>query len=146
MLHWDHYPLTLTKIHDIFTAFVLESAELILSLHSDNAKGVIHQVKKYIERHFGENITLKDIADDFYMNPVYLGQLFKKTYGIYFKDYILQVRINAAKKMLRQTDMRVYQVAESVGIGNADYFVTQFEKIVGMTPTQYRNKIFGKSM
>src|SRR5690625_1294434 len=146
MLHWDYYPLTLTKIQDVFTAFVLESAELIVSLHSDNAKGIIHQGRKYIERHVDENITLKDIANEFYMNSVYLGQLFKKTYGIYFKDFIWQVRINEAKKILRQTDKRVYQVGESVGIGNADYFVTQFEKIVGMTPTQYRNKIFGKTI
>ena len=146
MLSWDHYPLSLTKTKEIFTSFVLESSELILTLHSDTANGIIYKVKNHIERHFVENITLKEIANKFHMNPVYMGQLFKKTYGIYFKDFILQIRLNEAKKLLRQTDMLVYQIAENVGYNNSDYFVTQFEKRVSMTPTEYRNKILKKSV
>ncbi|MNC55149.1 Bifunctional transcriptional activator/DNA repair enzyme AdaA [compost metagenome] len=75
------------------------------------------------------------------MNPVYLGQLFKKSYGVYFNDHVQQLRINEAKKLLRQTDKRVYEIAEQVGFNNADYFVTQFEKLERMTPTEYRNRI-----
>lgn len=146
MLQWDKYPLTFKEIQTMFTEFVLDCAELIHLLHSDHANGNIYKVKKYIENHFQENITLKSLANEFYMNPVYMGQLFRKTYGIYYKDFILEVRMNEAKRLLRQTDMRVYQVAESVGFGNADYFVTQFEKYVGITPTQYRKKIHGKAL
>ena len=75
------------------------------------------------------------------MNPAYLGQLFRKTYGVYFRDYFRQVRINEAKKRLRQTDMRVYEIADDVGFENPDYFVTQFRKEVGMTPMNYRKKV-----
>lgn len=75
------------------------------------------------------------------MNPVYLGQLFKKTYGLFFNEFLLQLRVNEAKKLLRQTDLRIYEVAEKIGFSNADYFVTQFEKIEQMTPTEYRNKV-----
>jgi two-component system, response regulator YesN len=78
------------------------------------------------------------------MNPVYLGQLFKKTYGIYFKDYLLQVRINEAKKMLRQSEKRIYEIAESVGFNNTDYFVTIFGKLVNITPSEYRNKLINE--
>ncbi|MCT2537029.1 response regulator [Aquibacillus koreensis] len=141
MLELRDHPCTLDQIKVEFYAFTLEVSSLIAKLNKDNLKGNIHKVKKYIDTHFRENLTLKSIANEFYMNPVYMGQLFKKTYGMYFKDYFLQVRINEAKKMLRQTDMRVYEVAESVGFGNADYFVTQFEKTVGVTPTKYRNKV-----
>src|SRR5690625_3576614 len=102
MLSWDHYPLSLTKTKEIFTSFVLESSALILTLHSDTANGIIYKVKNYIERHFVENITLKEIASKFHMNPVYMGQLFKKTYGIYFKYFILQIRLNEDKKLLSQ--------------------------------------------
>lgn len=78
------------------------------------------------------------------MNSVYLGQLFRKTYGVYFNEYLLSLRVEEAKRLLRQTDMRMYEVAEKVGFQNADYFVTQFEKLEKLTPTDYRNKMLGK--
>lgn len=121
--------------------FLIMRAKQLAALNKAKYNGEIYKVKRYIDRHFNENLTLKRLANQFYMNPVYLGQLFKKTYGIYFKDYLLQVRIEEAKRCLRQTDLKVYEVAEAVGFGSSDYFVTQFEKIVGNTPSKYRQKI-----
>ncbi|MGO4373698.1 helix-turn-helix transcriptional regulator, partial [Paenibacillus sp. MCAF20] len=77
----------------------------------------------------------------FYMNPAYLGQLFKRSYGLYFNDYLQKLRIAEAKKLLRIKDMRIYEVAERVGFNNPDYFVTQFDKLERMTPSEYRNKV-----
>lgn len=77
------------------------------------------------------------------MNPVYLGRLFRKSYNQYFNDYLLNLRIHEAKKLLRQTDLRMYEVAARVGFQNADYFVTQFEKLVKLSPTEYRNLLMG---
>lgn len=140
-LNWDDLPRTLPAIKEILKKFIAEAAELINRLNKQTGSGNIRKIKKYIDTHPQEDLTLKTIANKFYINSVYLGQLFKKTYGIYLKEYILHVRIKEAKKNLRQTDMRIYQIAESVGFANSDYFVTQFEKITGMTPTQYRKKI-----
>lgn len=78
------------------------------------------------------------------MNPVYLGQLFRKTYGVYFNEYLLTLRIEEAKRLLRQTKKRMYEIAELVGFQNADYFATQFEKLENMTPTDYRNMMIGR--
>ncbi|MNE87017.1 HTH-type transcriptional regulator YesS [compost metagenome] len=75
------------------------------------------------------------------MNSIYVGQLFKKSYGVYFNDYVLQLRVNEAKRLLRQTDMRIYEIAERVGFNHVEYFVTQFEKSEKMTPTEYRNML-----
>jgi len=141
MLNWDNLPRTLQIIKEMFLDFILEAATLLNQLNKDSGKLNIRRIKKYVDTHYREDLTLKSIANQFFMNPVYMGQLFKKTYGLYFKDYLLQVRICEAKKKLRQTDMRIYQVAENVGFSNSDYFVTQFEKTTGMTPTQYRKKL-----
>lgn len=141
MLNWDNQPSTLFEIKNMFLDFLLEAAGLLNRLNKECGSGNIRRIKKYVDTHYKDDLTLKHIANTFYMNPVYMGQLFKKTYGMYFKEYILQVRINEAKKQLRQTDLRIYQVAESVGFSNPDYFVTQFEKKTGMTPTQYRKKL-----
>ena len=69
-----------------------------------------------------ENISLKSIAAQFYMNPVYLGRLFRKSYNQYFNEYLLNLRIQEAQKLLRQTDLRMYEVAARIGFQNADYF------------------------
>lgn len=141
MLQWDEQSLSLDQLKRRFTDFTLESAQFISRLNKDNTKGNMWRIKKYIDTHYRENLTLKGIAKEFYMNPVYMGQLFKNTFGMYFKEYFLQVRMNEAKRLLRQTDRKVYEIAEDVGFNNADYFVTQFEKLIGVSPSKYRNKV-----
>ncbi|MDQ0255905.1 two-component system response regulator YesN [Evansella vedderi] len=144
MTQWEKYNLTLKELKKVFTTFVIEGAVIIQELRKVNMKGDIYKVKSYVENNYHQNISLKSIASKFFMNPVYMGQLFKKTFGIYFKEYLLSLRIDEAKKLLRQTDLRVYEVAEKVGFGSTDYFVTQFEKINKMTPTEYRNQLLKK--
>lgn len=132
---------TLAELKQNLEAYVLSAGEIICRLSKEKYNGDIYKVKRYINKHYNENLTLKRIASKFFMNPVYLGQLFKKTYGVYFRDYLLEVRIEKAKQILRQTDMRIYEVAEQVGFGSPDYFVTQFEKMEGSTPSKYRQRI-----
>lgn len=141
MLEWDRYPVTLNQLAEIWFRFLSECSNILFELNQNHVRGTIYQVKKYVHSHFHQPITMKSIASKFYINPVYMGQLFKKTYGVYFKDYVLQVRIQEAKRLLRQSDMRIYEVAERVGFNNPDYFVTQFEKTVGKTPSQYRKHL-----
>lgn len=134
----------LAGLKQAFHSFIQEASEEIHRLRQEQAKGGIERIRKYIESHYNENINLKSISAHFYMNSVYLGQLFRKTYGVYFNDFLLHLRIQEAKKLLRQTDLRMYEIAERVGFQNADYFVTQFEKLEKMTPKDYRNKLLGK--
>jgi two-component system response regulator YesN len=141
MLGWQDLSLTPEELKRLFTAFMAECADRLAVKRKDSIKGSIQKIKEYIEEHYHENISLKSIAATFYTNPVYLGQLFKKTYGMYFNEYLLSIRIREAKKLLRRTDLRIYEIASRVGFSNPDYFVTQFEKIEKMTPTEYRNRL-----
>ncbi|WP_256758834.1 response regulator transcription factor [Cohnella sp. WQ 127256] len=144
IMHWHHEPRTLQGIKRLFVDFLSECADYITALRSSKGKGEIGKIKQYIEIHYNENMSLKSISKRFYMNPVYLGQLFKKTYGVYFNEFLLHIRIDEAKKQLRQTNQKVYEIAANVGFGNADYFVSQFEKVEGKTPTEYKNAMIAK--
>ncbi|WP_127534187.1 response regulator transcription factor [Paenibacillus kobensis] len=141
IIGWHDMNLTPQELKRLLQAFVAESAEQLASRRKEFAKGGVQKVKAFIEANYRDNMSLKSIAARFFMNPVYLGQLFKKTYGVYFNDFLLQLRVEEAKRLLRKTDMRIYEVAEQVGFNNADYFVTQFEKLERMTPSEYRNKL-----
>ncbi|MFE6076568.1 response regulator [Paenibacillus sp. NPDC057886] len=139
----DHGGWNLRLMKDCFLMALEEAEVYIACLRIEQSKGDINKIKRYIDSHYTENISLKSIAAHFYMNPVYLGRLFRKSYSIYFNEYLLSLRIQEAKKLLRQTDMRMYEIAARVGFQNADYFVTQFEKLVKLSPTEYRNALNG---
>ncbi|QJC51105.1 response regulator transcription factor [Paenibacillus albicereus] len=141
LLAWREEPVSPDGLRERFAAFAEESQELASRLRSRSAKGDIARIKQYIDSRFHEDISLKSIAARFYLNPVYLGQLFKKSYGVYFNDYLLQLRIQQAKLLLRRTDKRVYEIARSVGFDNPDYFICKFEKVEGKSPTSYRNEL-----
>jgi two-component system response regulator YesN len=141
MIAWYDRNVTATTLKELFGGFVLECSRLAARQRKDMSGGGIQKVKGYIDANYASNLNLKSIAARFYMNPVYLGQLFKKTYGTYFNDYVLQLRVAEAKRLLRVTDLRVYEIADRIGFNNAEYFVSQFEKLERMTPTEYRNSL-----
>ncbi|QAY67586.1 response regulator [Paenibacillus protaetiae] len=144
VMQWPNQPVTLQGLKERLSAFMEESALMAAGLRKKNTRSDMMRIKSYIEQHYSEDISLKSIAASFYMNPAYLGQLFRKTFGLYFNDFLLQIRIDNAKRLLRQTEMRVYEIARCVGFDNADYFVSKFEKVEGKTPTAYRNKLLPK--
>jgi two-component system, response regulator YesN len=141
LLNWQTKYRNLDQLRHVFMNFIEEAADYIAKQRAGKSEGSIEKVKKYIDGHFRENIYLKGIAAEFHMNPIYLGQLFRKNYGMYFNEYVLTLRIEEAKRLLRQTKKRMYEIAEMVGFQNADYFATQFEKLEKMTPTDYRNRM-----
>src|SRR5690606_27608226 len=108
VLHWENFNIVRDELIRIVKLYLIEVSRVIALERKEMAKGGIQRIKKYIDTNYSENISLKTIANKFFINPVYLGQLFKKTYDVYFNDYLLQVRIQEAKKMLRQTDLRIY--------------------------------------
>jgi two-component system response regulator YesN len=144
LLNWQMKYRNLKQLRHVLLQFIEEAAKYIAEKRGEKNEGSIEKVKKYIDSHYKENIYLKGIAAEFHMNPVYLGQLFRKNYGVYFNEYVLSLRIEDAKRLLRQTKKRMYEIADLVGFQNADYFAAQFEKLENMTPTDYRNKMIGK--
>lgn len=145
IMNWHDYSITMKELLRLFETFALEAAAMFSKLYSASGKGNIQKIKSYVDRNFHQNLNLKSISAQFFMNSAYLGQLFRKSYGIYFNDYLHQLRIAEAKKLLRQKELRIYEIAERVGFNNADYFVTQFEKLERMTPSEYRNRMNNQS-
>ncbi|GMK37566.1 DNA-binding response regulator [Paenibacillus sp. CCS19] len=141
VMNWHDYSITMNELRRLFELFVIEAAALFSKLYGASGKGSIQKIKSYVDRNFHQNLSLKSISAQFYMNSAYLGQLFKKSFGVYFNDYLHQLRIAEAKKLLRQKELRIYEIAERVGFNNADYFVTQFEKLEKVTPSEYRNRM-----
>ncbi|MFK7697297.1 response regulator [Paenibacillus sp. HJGM_3] len=98
----------------------------------------------YIEQHYASELNLKELSKLFYINTVYLGQLFKKETGEYFNDYINKVRIGHASRLLAETSWPAAEIAEKVGYKYVDHFYRQFKLTFGMNPGEYRRTLPGR--
>lgn len=92
----------------------------------------------FIDDHLGQEITLKQIAEFMYLHPQYVGQLFKTELNQTFTDYLTIQRLKKAKKLLKDTHLKVYEVAQLSGYKSPKHFMTLFKQEVGMTPKEYR--------
>jgi len=122
-----------------FKRFAIEYSNYLEQLRVNASKGgMLLKIEKDIEAHYMNNLSLRSLGDKYYINSVYLGQLFKKEYGVPFKDYLNNFRLNKALQMLETTNERVYAIASQVGYNNPDYFISKFVQLNGVTPHQYR--------
>ncbi|WP_110932071.1 response regulator [Paenibacillus bouchesdurhonensis] len=96
------------------------------------------EIKAYIEEHYTENITLDSMASLIYMNPYYFSSFFKKHTGQNFKQYLTEVRMKHAVRLLLETDMMIYEISDRVGYNNARHFSDMFKKMYGKLPQEYK--------
>jgi two-component system response regulator YesN len=109
---------------------------------SSRGESLADKVKAYIAEHYSENVSRQELADQLFVNSDYLSRVFNKEAGMPIPDYITQVRMEEAKRLLH-TDSTVSDIAIRVGIDNYSYFSTVFKKYTGITPMEYRRKNSG---
>ena len=85
-------------------------------------------------------ITIRDIAGACACSESTVSHLFKNHFGKSAKAYINELRLNQAKKLLKTSDLSISQVALLSGFSNINYFPTAFKKMVGISPSDYRNE------
>ncbi|MDD9268164.1 response regulator [Paenibacillus sp. GCM10023248] len=105
-----------------------------------NRKRFIELAMIYIEQHYTEAITLNRVAEHLYLNPSYFSKIFHERTGETFSKYIIRLRMNKAKELLKDSTLRIYQVADQVGYQDFRHFVKLFKEHEGMTPAQYRDR------
>lgn len=98
----------------------------------------IRVAMEYVQKNYAQHITLEDVAAMSGFNATYFSDVFKRKSGKNFSDYLTEVRMTAAKELLRNTRKTIYEVAEAVGYKDAKYFSQQFTRYAGMKPTEYR--------
>lgn len=106
---------------------------------------IIEAVKKYIIENYSNNISLEMAANSVHMNHMYLSRLFKKETGVSFTDYLTDIRMQKAKKLMENVSIKLYEISEMVGYYSPKHFSKVFKKNTGVTPKQYRNNVIGYS-
>ena len=101
---------------------------------------IVESVIGYVNRCYTQDITLKDICDEFHCSRSYISHIFKKTTGMSFREYLTDVRIRAAKSLLKHSVLKVTEIALSVGFNDSNYFSSVFRTYTGFSPRAYRYK------
>ena len=91
---------------------------------------------------FSNQLTLKDVADELYVSPNYLGLLFKNKVGVSFNTYLTMIKLKYACVLLNSTSKTVKEVAAESGFSSTEYFLSRFRKFMKCTPSEYRKLSF----
>jgi two-component system response regulator YesN len=103
-------------------------------------KNLVEMAKDYTKNHYHEgDITINKVCGHLHISAGYFSSIFKKETKMTFVNYLNHIRMEAAKEMLRSTDMKALEIAEKVGYADANYFSFSFRKNVGVSPKEYRN-------
>ena len=98
-------------------------------------------VKRYIDQHFKESLTLEQLAEEAHMNKFYLSHAFKKEYGVSPINYLISCRIEESKYLLAETDLSLSQIAQLLGFSSLSYFSQVFRRTQGSSPMEFRQTI-----
>lgn len=110
-------------------------------IRAERSKKIIELAKDYIHKHFREEISLNSVAESVYLNQFYFSNLFKNETGKNFTDFLIDVRIKEAKKLLIRPDLKVYEIGQMVGYEEPVSFNRAFKRVVGISPAEYRKVI-----
>ncbi len=127
----------LTFISDFFT-------ELAQAMNDTNIqKKNILRIRNYIAKHYAEDVSLENLASMAYLSPTYFSKIFKSVVGQNYIDFLTSFRMNKAKELLLNTNMKIYEISNAVGYRNIRSFTKFFNSNYGMSPSEYRNKFSG---
>ena len=100
-------------------------------------------VRRYIDLHFKEPLTLEHLAEEEHMNKYYLSHAFKREYGISPINYMIARRIEESTYLLAETDLSMSQIAQLMGFSSLSYFSQAFRRSLGISPKEYRQNLKG---
>ena len=98
----------------------------------------IAQILSYINRHYNEPISLDRLADALHLTPQYISKIIKENIGQGFKEYLVELRLEHAKTLIKTTNKTLLSIGEECGFPNNKSFINYFKQGFGVTPSQYK--------
>jgi YesN/AraC family two-component response regulator len=126
-----------TGLKIYFENILKDLVEDLRDNESDEKVEVIETVKEYIKENYQEDISLEEVAEYISFSKYYLSKLFKEVEGINYKDYLIKIRMENAKKLLKNGS-KIKVVAAKVGYSDRNYFSRAFKKYTGFSPGKFK--------
>ena len=140
------YIAQMQDIYDIdklcfwLTGVLRQMMALLFRDEAASGRDIMQRALSYIRNHYGEHITLDEVARAVHLSPSYFSRLFKLETGKTFSEYLQDIRIDQAKGYLRRWDYPMADIAEQTGFFDQSHFIKAFKQATGMTPGLYRRQ------
>jgi two-component system response regulator YesN len=141
-------PSKMEDIYEALNAAMLKLSGVPLEKHpigteEDDYEGnfIVNRAMSYINEHYAEKLTLQQLADYLYISTWHLCRVFKKCTNMNFVDILNKIRIEHAKRYLKETNLKIYEISRNVGYSDIAYFSKVFRAMTGMSPKQYRERV-----
>lgn len=133
---------TLPDIKAYLRKVMDRTADAVNQHQTSRISSFIDDIKSYVGEHYAEaDLTQASVAQKFFLNPSYLSRTFKKEAGVSFVEYLTALRMEKAIELLKNSDSKVFAVAEAVGVPDPNYFSTCFKKYVGLSVSDFRKTL-----
>lgn len=138
----DNYEIICQDLMEILLILILRQTGLTTTLTPDKRKSthLCSTVRRYIDTHYRENITLDSLVEMTHVSKYYLVHVFTKEYGISPINYMISCRVEEAKQLLKNDDYSLAFISRILGFSSPSYFSQRFKKLTGMSPNLYRKK------
>uniref|UniRef100_UPI0040567170 response regulator transcription factor n=1 Tax=Agathobacter sp. TaxID=2021311 RepID=UPI0040567170 len=136
--------MTSWKEMEAYCDYVFESMKTkeVISDYFDQGS-LVNQIKKYVQEHIYEDVSLESVANEVFLSAPYLSSLFKKQTGENFLQFVTRKKMEKAVELLRESQYKVYQVGEALGYKTTRHFSRLFYSFMGYYPNQYRKEVLG---
>jgi two-component system, response regulator YesN len=131
---------TLKETHKYIADFMTT----YLSFFSQNLnrkKKVVDDALKYISEHYNQDIAMNSVAQALFLNASYFSKIFREQVGATYSEYLTRIRMESAKELLKESYLKVYEIAERVGYSDYRHFTKKFKETQGISPGEYREGI-----
>ncbi|WP_040950685.1 response regulator [Gorillibacterium massiliense] len=112
---------------------------LRMSKRVDQENDIVEKIQTYVTNHLDDDLSMTKLGAVFGHHPYYLSRMYKQITKEGLLEYITDVRMDKAKQLLRETDLKIQEVSKAVGFVSEGYFYRFFKKSVGLTPSEYRD-------
>ncbi|MDO4296696.1 MAG: response regulator [bacterium] len=132
----------LDELFDALKDCLLRIARKNIQMQREDGRRPVRIAKQYMQNHYREGISLEEVAGIVGFSPAYFSSLLKKEMGIGFSEYLIQLRMEKAKELLKESNENVKDICRKVGYSDLKHFNALFKKYTGIKPGEYR-KLYG---
>lgn len=129
----------LASVREWYNFKMNEAVRNVMVKREERTNDIIIKAKQYIDQNYNKDISLDDISRNMNLSPYYFSKLFKEETGENFVEFLTGIRIEKAKQLLINPEMSMKEICSDVGYSDPNYFSRIFKKVVGQTPTEYRD-------
>ncbi len=132
----DYYAISALQ-----SEMIINLAKAVAEIKTKGSSGsFVSSIRSYVFNHINEKIYLSDMANELFVNKSYLTTKFKAITGKTVIEYVTELKIDEAKRLLKTTDKTLSQISEQLAFSSQSYFQNVFKKETNMTPQEFRNQ------